>query len=353
MSERGAYHGSGRNEAERAVTWKKWLAVLLVLAGLGYGASLWLRGPIVATATAQRGDVAEVVYATGAVEPLTWSKVLPLLRARIVEHCRCEGQFVNKGQILAKLDDTAAQAELAQVQTKRDFAESDVKRLANLIATGATTRLTLERAETELRQLDSQIAALRARLTDYLLVAPKEGIVLRADGQVGDIPVTTDVLFWVGQPKPLQVIADVNEEDIAKVMVGQTALLRNDGFPNGALRATVSSITPKGDPLTKTFRAYLALPEESPLRIGMSVEANIIIREKRAVLLVPAEAIRNAGGKASVFTVENGKLRQMPVETGIRGSRLVEVTSGLAEGGVVASPVKAEFRDGQSVRVAR
>jgi multidrug efflux pump subunit AcrA (membrane-fusion protein) len=175
---------------------------------------------------------------------------------------------------------------------------------------------------------DSQIAALRARLTDYLLVAPKEGIVLRADGQVGDIPVTTDVLFWVGQPKPLQVIADVNEEDIAKVMVGQTALLRNDGFPNGALRATVSSITPKGDPLTKTFRAYLALPEESPLRIGMSVEANIIIREKRAVLLVPAEAIRNAGGKASVFTVENGKLKQVPVETGIRGSRLVEVTSG-------------------------
>jgi multidrug efflux pump subunit AcrA (membrane-fusion protein) len=217
MSERDAYHGSGRNEAERAVTWKKWLAGLLVLAGLGYGASLWLRGPIVATATAQRGDVAEVVYATGAVEPLTWSKVLPLLRARIVEHCRCEGQFVKKGQILAKLDDTAAQAELAQVQTKRDFAESDVKRLANLIATGATTRLTLERAETELRQLDSQIAALRARLTDYLLVAPKEGIVLRADGQVGDIPVTTDVLFWVGQPKPLQVIADVNEEDIAKV----------------------------------------------------------------------------------------------------------------------------------------
>ncbi len=335
------------------MNWKKLLAALLVLAGLGYGASLWLRGPIVTVATAQRGDVAEVVYATGAIEPITWSKVLPLLRARIVEHCRCEGQFVKKGQILAKLDDTAAQAELAQVLTKRDFAESDVKRLANLIATGATTRLTLERAETELRQLDSQIAALRARLTDYLLVAPKEGIVLRADGQVGDIPVTTDVLFWVGQPKPLQVIADVNEEDIAKVSIGQVALLRNDGFPNGALRANVASVTPKGDPVTKTFRAYLSLPEDTPLRIGMSVEANIIIRERKAALLVPAESIRTANGKASVFTVENGRLKQVSIETGIRGSRLVEVISGLSEGSVIASPVKPEFRDGQSARVAR
>jgi RND family efflux transporter MFP subunit len=335
------------------VNWKKLLAALLVLAGLGYGASLWLRGPIVTVATAQRGDVAEVVYATGAIEPITWSKVLPLLRARIVEHCRCEGQFVKKGQILAKLDDTAAQAELAQVLTKRDFAESDVKRLANLIATGATTRLTLERSETELRQLDSQIAALRARLTDYLLVAPKEGIVLRADGQVGDIPVTTDVLFWVGQPKPLHVIADVNEEDIAKVSVGQTALLRNDGFPNGALRATVASLTPKGDPMTKTFRAYLALPEDTPLRIGMSVEANIVIRERKAALLVPAEALRTANGKTSIFTVENGRLKQMPVETGIRGGRLVEITSALAEGTVLVSPLKADFRDGQAVRVAR
>lgn len=332
--------------------WKKLLAGLLVLAGLGYAASLWLRGPIVTAATAQRGDVAEVVYATGAIEPVTWSKVLPLLRARIVEHCRCEGQFVAKGQVLARLDDTAAQAELAQILTKRDFAESDVRRLANLIATGATTRLTLERAETELRQLDSQIAALRARLTDYLLVAPKEGIVLRADGQVGDIPVTTDVLFWVGQPKPLQVIADVNEEDIAKVTVGQVALLRNDGFPNGALRATVAAITPKGDPVTKTFRAYLALPDDTPLRIGMSVEANIIIRERKAALLVPAEAIRPVAGKPTVFAIENGKLKSIAVETGIRGSRLVEVTAGLSEGVVVASPLKAEFRDGQSVRVA-
>lgn len=325
------------------------LAAALVAAGAGY--FLYSRGPLVSVARVSKGDVAEVVYATGIVEPVTWSKVLPLLRARIVEHCACEGRKVQKGDVLAKLDDTAAQAELRQVIAKRDFARSEVTRLSDLITRGATTRLTLERSETELRQLDSQIAALTARLTDYLLVAPKDGTVLRADGQVGDIPVTTDVLFWVGQPTPLQVVADVNEEDIAKVVLGHVALLRNDGFPQGGLSGTVASITPKGDPTTKTFRAYLALPEGTPLRIGMSVEANIIIREKKGVALAPAEALRALNnGSATAFAVENGRLRAVPVTTGIKGSRLVEIVSGLSEGATLAAPVKPEFRDGMAVR---
>lgn len=332
----------------------RFLLLAAVLAAAGAGYFLYSRGPQVSVARVTKGDVAEVVYATGTVEPVTWSKVLPLLRARIVEHCACEGKKVKKGDVLAKLDDTAAQAELRQVSAKRDFAQSEVTRLTDLMGRGATTRLTLERSETELRQLDSQIAALTARLTDYLLVAPKDGTVLRADGQVGDIPVTTDVLFWVGQPTPLQVVADVNEEDIAKVVLGHVALLRNDGFPQGGLSGTVSAITPKGDPATKTFRAYLALPEGTPLRIGMSVEANIIIREKKGVMLAPAEALRMpAGGPVTAFVVENGKLRASPVTTGIKGSRLVEIASGLTEGTLLAAPVKPEFRDGMAVRAGQ
>ncbi|KAF0232343.1 MAG: RND family efflux transporter MFP [Beijerinckiaceae bacterium] len=303
------------------------LAVVFAIIVAAAGYVFWNRGTPVSSATVTKGDVAEVVYATGAIEPVTWSKVLPLLRARIVDHCGCEGKVVRKGDVLAKLDDTAAQAELRQIVAKRDFAQNDVARFSDLMTRGATTRLTLERAETELRQLDSQIAALTARLTDYLLA--------------------------------LQVVADVNEEDIAKVVTGQTALLRNDGFPQGGLSAKVAAITPKGDPATKTFRAYLALPDETPLRIGMSVEANIVIREKRGVVLAPAEALRlgsgaqaNAG-QATAFVIENGKLKAVPVTIGIKGGRLIEITSGLAEGAALAAPVKPDFRDGMAVRVAR
>ena len=68
------------------------------------------------------------------------------------------------------------------------------------------------------------------------------------------------------------------------------------------LPATVDRITPKGDPESKTFRVHLNLPDDTPLKVGMSVEANIIIREKKGVMLAPAEALRSqAGGPATAF----------------------------------------------------
>jgi multidrug efflux pump subunit AcrA (membrane-fusion protein) len=68
-------------------------------------------------------------------------------------------------------------------------------------------------------------------------------------------------------------------------------LLRTDAFLNQPLEGTVSDITPAGDPIAKTYRVKIALPDDSPLRIGMSVEANIVTREKADVLLAPSAAV--------------------------------------------------------------
>lgn len=134
-------------------------------------------------------------------------------------------------------------------------------------------------------------------------------MVLRRDGEVGEIAGPTDVLFWVGPPAPMQVIAEVNEEEINRIAVGQKAFLRSEAFPGQALRATVSRITPKGDPTRKTFRVYLLLPDDTRLRIGMSVEANIVVREKPQAVVVPAEAIADN----AVQVVNNGRVQRVAV----------------------------------------
>jgi len=80
------------------------MAVLLVLA-----AGLWwwrlVQGPEVGAVPAARGTAVEIVYATGAVEPLRWAKVTSLVRNRIIDVCYCEGKTVAKGDVLARLDD--------------------------------------------------------------------------------------------------------------------------------------------------------------------------------------------------------------------------------------------------------
>ena len=98
-------------------------------------------------------------------------------------------------------------------------------------------------------------------------------------------------LDLIGVPKPLQVVAEVNEEDIPRVHVGQTGLFRTDAFPDRRLEGKVSDITPMGDIAAKTFRVKIALPDDTPLKPGMSVDFEIQKTgdEYRIVQIAPAK----------------------------------------------------------------
>lgn len=327
--------------------WGSLAGVLAIVGGLWW---LVASRPLVDIAVVARGDAAEVVYATGVVEPEQWSKVSALQRKRIVEICSsCEGKPVRRGDVLGRLEDGAERAMLRELEARRDRIQEDARRLEGLAERNITSRVTYDEKLTQLREQDARIAAQKDRIDDLVLRAPMDGIVLRRDGSVGEMAGTgpTDVLFWVGQPKPLRVVAEVNEEDVVKVQVGHMVLLRHEGQRGAPMVAHLSEITPKGDPATKTFRVYFALPDNTPLRIGMSVEANIVVREAKDVLLVPSEALVRDG----VLTVVDGRVRRVQLAVGIRGTRLVEVTNGLSLGQRIISPARPELVDGERVRV--
>jgi len=325
------------------------IIALLVLAAAVAATVYWNFGrPIAVTAArVERGSAAEIVYATGAIEPVRWAKVTPLVKGRIVERCRCEGKEVKAGDVLARLDDKEAQATLNELKAREVFFRREVERQSELIARNVTTAQAHERALSELRSIQALITAQTERLENYKLVAPMEGIVLREDGEVGEIVDSLNVLYRIGLPHPLQVVAEVNEEDIPRVRNGMKVLLRTDAFPNQPLEGKVSDITPAGDPIAKTYRVKIALPDDTPLRIGMSVEANIVTREKADVLLVPSAAVVDG----HVFVIDGFRAHRRKVETGIRGTRAIEIVSGLKEGDIVVASVSTGLADGARVSV--
>ncbi len=328
---------------------RSWI-VLLLAAALVAGGAWWRygRGQEVQLQAVGRGTAAEIVYATGVVEPVRWAKMASMARERIVEHCACEGRAVKEGDVLARLDDREVRANLAEQQARQALAQREVERVSQLLQRGVATQQAFDKATADLAQIRALIAATNERLGNYQIVAPRAGVVLRQDGEVGEIADVGQILFRVGDPRPLQVTADVAEEDIPRVKIGQAVLLRTDAFKDRPLEGSVRDITPMGDTATKTFRIRIALPDDTPLHFGMSVEANIVTREAKNVILAPNEAI--IGG--AVFTVANGRVVRRPVETGIRGTRLSEVRSGLAEGDRIAVPANAAWRGGERVRVA-
>ena len=254
---------------------------------------------------------------------------------------------MKKAEGLARLDDKEQRAQLDELRAREDFAKRELDRHAKLVEKGVVSSQAHERVSMDLRTIQALILVQMEKIVDRTITAPIDGVVLRRDGEVGEIAEAGQILFRIGVLKPLRVVAEVNEEDIPRVAIGQTVLLRTDAFQGKRLAGKVSEITPIGDPVAKTYRIKAALPDDTPLLPGMSVEANVVTREKPGALLIPADALQGT----SVFVVDGNRVRKRAIEVGIRGAQAVEVLSGLSESDRVLSPATAGLADGARVRV--
>ncbi len=141
--------------ATQAATGRRPSRSMLVIAALFIAVAAamvwWLwRAPAISVVRITRGSAAEIVYATGAVEPETWSRSTPLDRGRIIERCRCEGKIVKAGDILARLDDKEALATLNDLRALEEFQRLEFDRQAQLLARGIATSQAYQKAESDL-----------------------------------------------------------------------------------------------------------------------------------------------------------------------------------------------------------
>ncbi|GAB5508857.1 MAG: efflux RND transporter periplasmic adaptor subunit [Hyphomicrobiales bacterium] len=324
---------------------------LLILAVLLLGAAgglifLSSRPMAVSTVTPARGDIAHIVYASGVVEAQTSADVASIVAQRITAHCHCEGETVDAGDLIVELDSSEVRARLRELEANVGLLNQQVERATNLLERGVGSRQDFDRATSELAGAEAALAAQREVLARYSVTAPISGQILRLDAEVGEVANPNEPLFTVGQPRPLEIVAEVNEEDIPLIQVGQRAFLRADAFPDQVLDATLASITPKGDSVLKTYRVRLELPEDTPLFIGMSVDVNIVIENREDRVLVPSTALSE---NDTVFVVEDGIAREVEVEPGLRGVISIEITSGLDDDAMVIAPIPDDLSDGDSV----
>lgn len=324
------------------------LLIALLLALTAAGAWFWWTlPPAVAIAVATTGPALRAVYATGSVEPIHWARVGPAIRARITEVLVGEGDRVTEGQPIARLDNREAAHRAEEAEARARFAAEDLARIRTLVTRDIAARASLDRAEAEARAVRAVADAAQRRLDDYVVRAPTDGLVLRRDAEVGEVVDTPASMFWIGEPRPLRITAEVDEEDIAQVREGQRVLLRADAFPGQVLSATVGQITPKGDATRKAYRVRLNLPDDTPLLIGMTVEANIVLRQTDDAVLVPPAALR----EGRVFVVQGETVQPRPVEIGVQGPRAVEILRGLQRGEAVVLDPPAGLAAGQQVRL--
>lgn len=281
------------------------------------------------------GPAVRGVYATGTVEASVMIPISSRSSARLMELKVDEGSKVTRGQVLAQLEDDDLRHTLEQLRTREELAKKEYDRNAGLFKQKAVSAEIHDRSRSDWLAAKAATSTAEAQLGYLKLLAPADGTVLRRDGEVGQLITANQPVFWLSCCAPLRISAEVDEEDIAEVQPGQSVLIRADAFPGKVYNGTVQAITPKGDPVARSYRVRIGFNEETPLMIGMTAENNIIIREVKDALLVPADAVK--GNK--LWVIKDGALKLTPVSVGAKGTTQVEIREGItAEEIVVAKP---------------
>ena len=325
-----------------------WLIGLAVLAAAGGAIYWWRAGPVeVGVVAPTRGPAIDAIYATGTVEPTVMLPIAPRVAGRIVDLNVDEGQVVKKGQVLARLDDADLRSTVDELEARATYAQAQHERIANLVRQGFMAKAESERTRAE---MDAALAAARRARSqrDYMsLTAPADGLVIRRDGERGQFIPAGQAVFFLSCCAPLRVTAEVDEEDIARVKDGQKAVMQADALPGEVFDGAVSEVTPKGDPVSRSYRVRIRLADPARFRVGMTVDVNLIVAERANALLVPATAVQDK----AVWVVRDGRLRKQPVRLGASGAGRTEIVEGLAaDARIVAAPT-AGLEEGRRAKV--
>lgn len=326
---------------------RKWIfrvAALALIGGVGAAAAWYMLRPVVVELVMPtRGPAVRAVYGSGTVEPIVMLPIAPKVAGRLQRLLVDESSQVSKGAVLAQLDNRELTATVAEWEARVRYSQAQYERANRLFRNRIGTAAARDRAKSELDTALAARARAHERVGEMRLIAPADGVIIRRDGEVGQLFQPGQTLFWMSCCDSLRVTAEIDEEDIPAVRPGQRVVIHADAFPGITLEGAVTEITPKGDPISRSFRVRIKLPVEQPLMIGMTADCNIVVEERPDALLVPASAVLDG----AVWLLVDGRLARRTVTLGILGQDRVEVTSGLAEGEQIVARPDDEFREGR------
>lgn len=234
--------------------------------------------------------------------------------------------------------DAERQASWAQVQE----AQAELDELKN----GATSE-ELKLAELAIEKARVALKEAQLALEEATLTAPIAGTITAVAIVTGEIPSSSAAAVVLSDLATLEIEIDVDETDVAPIVVGQAATFSLDALPNISLVGEVTHIAPTADATSGMVLYPITLqltevPEDLPVYSGMTAEVEIVTASQEATLIIPLRAIHSEDGHTYVNRIADGQIKQVKVELGMVTDTEVEILSGLEEGDVVSVVVSSE-----------
>jgi RND family efflux transporter MFP subunit len=304
---------------------------------------------------------------SGTLEPEWSATVRAEVSGAIVQTYAEQGQRVTRGQVLARIDDTAirdsylsAQSAVRSAESAAEVARRNLERATQLAAAGAVAEQNVEQARTTAQGAEAQLADARARfamaekqLAKTQVRAPAAGVVSERSVQAGDVVQPGGAMFTVVDPTRMKLEASVPAQQLSAVKVGAPVEFTVTGYAGRGFTGRVERINPVADPATGQVRIQVNLPNTGgSLVAGLFAEGRVA-SETRTGVVAPMTAVNRRGVRPSVVRVRGGKVERVEVELGITDERAerIEIARGLAAGDTVLLGAAQGIAPGTPVKV--
>lgn len=264
-----------------------------------------------------------------------------------------EGSFVNKGQLLAKVNDALLQAELKKLEAQLPLAQERVYRQRTLLAKDAVSQEAFETVTTELDKLKADVELVKARLAQTELRAPFSGMIglrMVSEGTYASPQVVVSKLTKIS---PLKLEFSVNERQVNEIGEGTKLDFTIDNDLN-TYSASIYAIetTLEDNTLTLKARARYSNPG-GKLKPGRYANIEIQLSEISNAIVIPSISSIAEMGQDIAYLYKNGKAKRVVLNKGLRTASSVQIIEGLSVGDTLLTTGVMQLRDGMNVSVAK
>ena len=358
---------------------------------------------VVSVAAAQEKSLPTTLDVTGTLMADAQTDIASEIEQRVVEILVERGQFVNAGQVVARMDDQDAKnqlreaeategqirerlglvngqafdplktPEVQQARATMERAEADYKRFVQLLDEGAVSRAEhdLRRADylaakaqyeptvNQMRQLYQSLLAQKVRvamgrkaLEDTTIRAPFSGVIAEKAVNVGRYTKKGDRVATIVRIDPLRIELTIPEGAVAAVRKGQRVSFAVQSYPDRKFEGTIAYVGPavRADSRALVVEAIVPNPK-ALLQPGLFATAHIELPAARPSMLVPTAAVRNDGGVFKLFVTKNDRAEARIVQVGREAGGSVEILRGLQTGERIVSPQIDGLADGALIAV--
>lgn len=304
----------------------------------------------VEVAKVKASDFADDATAVGNLKSNESVVLRPETAGRVSAISFKDGSIVAKGTVLVALDAAIQEAELQQAKANLALASSNHQRNQELLGKKFLSQQAVDSSAATLKVQEAAVQLADAKLAKTRVKAPFKGMVGLRNVSVGDYVKEGQDLINIEDIGTLRADFKLPESYLGRLNKGLAVEVTSDALPGERFKAVLDAVDPMVDQGGRAISARARLDNAAgKLRPGMFVRVRLLFGDRKAVLMVPEQAIV-PGAQPAVFRVVEGKAALVKVKLGIRRAAQVEVVEGLVEGDLVVTAGQLKLREGVPVK---